>query len=114
MNEGSQSTLEHSNFFKFEYFTIETYNLFSLQYVCCGKHGYIDYTNNFMKVPDSCYYFENNKKSFYPHDEGCISAVSKAYLSIYRMEKWAHISLICFEVSVTRTGVCKSKSKFSN
>lgn len=74
-------------------------DLFLLQYVCCGKNGYIDYTSNFMKVPDSCYYFENNKKSFYPHDEGCISAVSRAYMSIYRMEKWAHISLIGIEVS---------------
>ncbi|KAM7343184.1 tetraspanin 42Eo [Cochliomyia hominivorax] len=67
-------------------------------YVCCGKYGYMDYTSNYMKVPDSCYYFENNKKSFYPHDEGCISSVSRAYLSIYRLEKWAHTSLIGFEV----------------
>ncbi|TMW42602.1 hypothetical protein DOY81_012318, partial [Sarcophaga bullata] len=66
-------------------------------YVCCGKQGYSDYTTNSMKVPDSCYYFENNKKSFYPHDEGCISAVWKAYLNIYRIEKWAHISLIGLE-----------------
>ncbi|XP_023291945.2 tetraspanin-8 [Lucilia cuprina] len=67
-------------------------------YTCCGKHGYIDYINNFMKVPDSCYHYENNKKSYYPHEEGCISAVSRAYLSIYRMETWAHISLIGFEI----------------
>lgn len=75
----------------------------SFQYECCGKHGYIDYSLNSMTVPDSCYFFHNNKREFFPHDKGCLPAVLNSYLGIYRMEKWTHVGLMCYEVSTNGT-----------
>uniref|UniRef100_A0A1A9W164 Tetraspanin n=1 Tax=Glossina brevipalpis TaxID=37001 RepID=A0A1A9W164_9MUSC len=76
-------------------------NPLQYNYHCCGKRGYSDYTTLNLKIPDSCYRLEkNNKKAFYPYGEGCLSAVSSAYLDIYRAEKWFHVSLIGIEVSI--------------
>ncbi|XP_061395776.1 protein late bloomer [Musca vetustissima] len=66
-------------------------------YECCGKVGYLDYLHNSMTVPDSCYFFHNNKREFYPHGKGCLPAVLDAYLNIYRTEKWTHVGLMGFE-----------------
>lgn len=75
------------------------------QYHCCGKRGYSDYTALSLKIPNSCYQVEkNNRKTFYPYGEGCLSAVSNAYLDIYRAEKWFHVSLIGVEVSLSIDG----------
>uniref|UniRef100_A0A1B0FIL1 Tetraspanin n=1 Tax=Glossina morsitans morsitans TaxID=37546 RepID=A0A1B0FIL1_GLOMM len=79
-------------------------------YHCCGKRGYSDYTALSLKIPNSCYQVEkNNKKTFYPYGEGCLSAVSNAYLDIYRAEKWFHVSLIgveFFGIVLTVTLIC--------
>ncbi|XP_075166523.1 tetraspanin 42Eo [Haematobia irritans] len=66
-------------------------------YQCCGKNGYMDYNINSMTVPNTCYLVRNHKKEFYPHGQGCMTAVLDAYLYIYRFEKWSHVALICFE-----------------
>ncbi|XP_073847641.1 tetraspanin 42Eo [Musca autumnalis] len=74
-------------------------NILQETYECCGKVGYLDYIHNSMTVPDSCYYFHNNKREFYPHGQGCLPAVIDAYLNIYRTEKWTHVGLMGFESS---------------
>lgn len=81
-----------------------------LQYECCGKTGYLDYHHNSMTVPDSCYFFHNNKREFYPHGKGCLPAVLEAYMNIYRTEKWTHVGLMGFEVGFVE--VLLSSGKF--
>ncbi|XP_037954027.1 protein late bloomer-like [Teleopsis dalmanni] len=67
-------------------------------YECCGKKSYVDYTSLGLELPRSCFRVQNGMRAVYPFGEGCMSAVKKAYLTIYRYERLAHWSLIGFEV----------------
>jgi len=51
-----------------------------------------------MEIPRSCYHNKDGIHALLPYGNGCMDAVQKAYLKIYRYEKWAHIGLICYEV----------------
>ncbi|KAH8267148.1 hypothetical protein KR018_012406 [Drosophila ironensis] len=67
-------------------------------YECCGDKGYADYTSLNMKVPRSCFHTKDGIHALYPYAEGCMAAVKRAYLQIYRYEKWAHCGLIGYEI----------------
>ncbi|XP_067634272.1 protein late bloomer isoform X2 [Eurosta solidaginis] len=64
---------------------------------CCGVKSGLDYVNLNMKIPISCYRYENNLRSIYPYEEGCFSAVKRSYLTVYRYERLTHALLIGFE-----------------
>jgi len=68
------------------------------QYECCGDKGFSDYTSLNMKVPRSCFHTKDGIHALYPYGEGCMAAVKRAYLQIYRYEKWVHCGLIGYEV----------------
>jgi len=71
---------------------------FISQYECCGDKGPSDYKSLNMEIPRSCYHNKDGIHALLPYGNGCMDAVQKAYLKIYRYEKWAHIGLICYEV----------------
>ncbi|XP_033152241.1 protein late bloomer isoform X2 [Drosophila mauritiana] len=68
------------------------------EYECCGDKGFSDYTSLNMKVPRSCFHTKDGIHALYPYAEGCMAAVKRAYLQIYRYEKWVHCGLIGYEV----------------
>nr|AAM29604.1 RH51444p [Drosophila melanogaster] len=68
------------------------------EYECCGDKGFSDYTSLNMKVPRSCFHTKDGIHALYPYGEGCMAAVKRAYLQIYRYEKWVHCGLVGYEV----------------
>ncbi|KAH8320429.1 hypothetical protein KR067_003257 [Drosophila pandora] len=84
------------------------------EYECCGDKGFADYTSLNMKVPRSCFHTKDGIHAFHPYAEGCMAAVKRAYLQIYRYEKWAHCGLIGYEVVGIILGItlcCQLTSK---
>ncbi|XP_011178823.1 protein late bloomer [Zeugodacus cucurbitae] len=67
-------------------------------YECCGFTNSLDYVNHNMKIPLSCYRSEGGLRSIYPFEEGCLVALKRSYMSIYRYERLGHSLLIGFEV----------------
>ncbi|EDW08610.1 uncharacterized protein LOC6578769 isoform X1 [Drosophila mojavensis] len=67
------------------------------RYECCGNKGFSDYTST-MRAPQSCFHTVDGVHALYPYTEGCMSAVKRAHLSIYRFEKWVHCGLIGYEI----------------
>ncbi|KAL7736651.1 hypothetical protein ACLKA6_015286 [Drosophila palustris] len=68
------------------------------RYECCGDKGFSDYTSLKMRVPASCFHTEEGVHALYPYSDGCMTAVKRQHLNIYRLEKWAHIGLISYEI----------------
>lgn len=54
-------------------------------------------------APASCYHIENRVQALYPYSDGCMTAVMRKHLHLYIMEKWVHIGLIGYEVSLRST-----------
>lgn len=54
-----------------------------------------------VKIPLTCYRSQSGLRSIYPYDEGCLVALKRAYMAIYRYERLGHSLLIGFEVSVS-------------
>ncbi|XP_016940362.3 protein late bloomer isoform X2 [Drosophila suzukii] len=84
------------------------------EYECCGDKGPSDYKSLNMEIPRSCYHNKDGIHALLPYGNGCMDAVQKAYLKIYRYEKWAHIGLICYEVVGIILGItlcCQLTSK---
>ncbi|EDW74155.1 uncharacterized protein Dwil_GK21786 [Drosophila willistoni] len=67
-------------------------------YECCGDKGAADYNSLSIAVPSSCFHVQEGLHALYPYSEGCMAAVKRAYLQIYRYEKWAHCGLIIYEI----------------
>ncbi|EDW01563.1 protein late bloomer [Drosophila grimshawi] len=68
------------------------------RYKCCGNKGFSDYTSLHMKVPYSCFHTEDGLHALYPYPEGCMTAVKRVHLNIYRYEMWTHCGLIGYEI----------------
>ncbi|XP_064540359.1 protein late bloomer [Drosophila montana] len=68
------------------------------RYECCGDKGFSDYTSLSMRVPQSCFHTKDGVHALYPYAEGCMTAVKRAHLNIYRSERWAHGGLIGYEI----------------
>ncbi|XP_016958628.1 protein late bloomer [Drosophila biarmipes] len=68
------------------------------EYECCGNEGSEDYKSLNVEMPRSCYHTKDGIHALLPYGEGCMAAVKRAYLQVYRYEKWAHIGLICYEL----------------
>ncbi|KAH8299779.1 hypothetical protein KR044_005879 [Drosophila immigrans] len=68
------------------------------RYECCGDKGFADYTSLKLKVPPSCFHTDNGVHALYPYADGCMTAVKRDHLKFYRLEKWAHIGLISYEI----------------
>lgn len=84
-------------------FTETIFELFTLnikQYECCGEKNSLDYVNFKIKIPLSCYRTQNGLRMITPYEEGCLEALKRAYLAVYRNERLAHSLFIGFEVSV--------------
>ncbi|XP_017149737.1 protein late bloomer [Drosophila miranda] len=68
------------------------------EFECCGNKGFGDYTSLNIKVPSSCFHTRDGLHALHPYAEGCMAAVKRAFLQIYRYEKWAHCGLIGYEL----------------
>ncbi|XP_030387986.1 protein late bloomer [Scaptodrosophila lebanonensis] len=73
-------------------------NQMQQEYECCGDKRFTDYTSLGLKVPKSCFHTEDGLHALYPYTEGCMVAVKRVYLQIYRYEKWVHCGLMAYEI----------------
>ncbi|XP_054739626.1 protein late bloomer-like [Anastrepha obliqua] len=83
-------------------------------YECCGEQSSLDYKKLNVKIPLTCYRYQNGLRSVYPYDEGCLVALKRAYLTVYRYERLAHALLVGFEsigILVALLLICKLLTK---
>ncbi|ALC41257.1 Tsp42Eo [Drosophila busckii] len=67
-------------------------------YECCGNKGSNDYKSLSMKVPKSCFHSKDGLIAVYPYVEGCMAAVKRAHLQLYRDERLVHAGLMGYEI----------------
>ncbi|XP_049308387.1 protein late bloomer [Bactrocera dorsalis] len=83
-------------------------------YECCGVSSSLDYVNLNVKIPLTCYRSQSGLRSIYPYGEGCLVALKRAYMNIYRYERLGHSLLIGFEgigILISLLLICKLLTK---
>uniref|UniRef100_W8BTL3 Protein late bloomer n=1 Tax=Ceratitis capitata TaxID=7213 RepID=W8BTL3_CERCA len=83
-------------------------------YECCGEKNSLDYVNFKIKIPLSCYRTQNGLRMITPYEEGCLEALKRAYLAVYRNERLAHSLFIGFEclgILISLLLICKLLTK---
>ncbi|XP_036343788.1 protein late bloomer-like [Rhagoletis pomonella] len=83
-------------------------------YECCGVQSSLDYLKLNVKIPLTCYRSENGLRSIFAYNEGCLVALKRAYLTVYRYERLAHALLVCFEgigILLAMLLICKLLTK---